>query len=84
MKMKTYEKKAYALVQKYKADLKKLEREYDRRFNNVPVNQAGEASADYILRVNEWHYAKEKELRETFIQDFIRLSATGNQKERRA
>ena len=69
--MRTKEEKIKALHEKYEADIKALEKEYDSRFWNVPVNKAHEADATYILNVNRWHETREKESKEEYIKSII-------------
>ena len=45
-------KKAFEYIENQK---KALSAEYTRRFDNVSVNEWGEASGDEIVKINEWY-----------------------------
>ena len=62
----TKEERLMALFEAYNNRKEEIEKEYDRRFDNVPVNKYGEADADYILKVNEWYDATIKHLDRLF------------------
>ena len=64
--MKAKEERIRELYKKYQAGIKLLEKEYDDRFDNVPVNEAGEADAEYILKTNEWYDTTRKHLDKCF------------------
>ena len=64
--MKAKEDSIMELYKRYQARVEALEKEYNDRFDNVPVNEAGETEAEYILKINEWYDTTRKHLDRSF------------------
>lgn len=44
-----------------------LEREYNRRFDDLPVNSFGETSAEELLKLNEWYQNERDQINQIMI-----------------
>ena len=56
------------LLDWYDDEMALLAKDYDRRFRNVSVNQAGEANAREILELNAWHIQEKNLIQTAFIK----------------
>jgi hypothetical protein len=48
-------------------DLKRLDKEYDARFNGLPVNGFGEVYAERVIALNEWHKREVEKINRAFL-----------------
>lgn len=62
----TDETRIELLLDQYNEKRKALNAVYDEKFENVSVNEAGEASAEEILEINMWYIETENEINNWF------------------
>lgn len=70
----TLEKRIKAALDYHKREMDRLTKQYTRSFDNVSVNECGEANGDEIASINEW-YDKQREEIDKKFGDMLRKAA---------
>lgn len=70
----TNEMKFKRALDRYDDRIEKINAEYERRFNNLSVNQYGETNAAELLELNAWSIQVRNEAHNDFIKEWAQIS----------
>lgn len=65
----TKETKIWMAMDRYDDRIEEINKEYDERFDALPVNRFGETSADAVLELNAWSIQAKNEARIRFMKE---------------
>lgn len=57
-------------MDRYEDRIEEITKEYQHRFDALPVNRFGETSADAVLELNAWSIQAKNEARQQFMKEF--------------
>lgn len=66
----TKETKITMAMDRYEDRIEEITKEYQHRFDALPVNRFGETSADAVLELNAWSIQAKNEARQQFMKEF--------------
>lgn len=70
----TTEERIKAALDYHRKEMDRLTKQYNRSFDNVSVNECGEANGDEIVSINEW-YDRERERIDKEFGDMLKRAA---------
>ncbi len=62
-------------LNRYDDRIEEINAEYERRFNNLSVNQYGETNAAELFELNAWSIQVRNEAHNDFIKEWAQISA---------
>lgn len=65
----TKETKIWMAMDRYDDRIEEINKEYDERFDALPVNRFDETSADAVLELNAWSIQAKNEARIRFMKE---------------